>query len=509
MAAAAVALGVLYAAGALLPFHFLSSPEAGAAFFPSAGLTLAALVLTPRRTWPLWLAAVAVAEITVDLTHGQTVPMALGFATANVVEPVLGAALLGVAVWRADNLRTRLLLFVVCAVIVGPMVGGAIGGAVATWWGDGTAWAPIAGRWWLGDAIGVLVVATPILAWKRPPPFGPRQRAAEIALTTALATVIVLVPALAWHHPLVYAVLPVLMWAALRGGVRTVTVAGLGVAFAVDWAAVTGRASQLLDDGSPDAQLVQVQLFLGVTLLAALFLAVEVVERRRSEAGLLAAEQERHEAERSAILAAVAERRRLAADIHDVVGHALSVVLLQAGAARRSVERDPGMARELLESIEETGRTAFRNLDHALWLVDRDALREGGPGLDEVPQLVDTLRQVGLRVDLVVDGDDPPPSEVVDRSAYRVVQEALTNVVKHAPRAHALVRVHREPGCIVVTVTDDGWLTAPSSGTPGGGRGLIGLRERVEVLGGALDCGPLPRGGFRVRASFPVAGRGP
>src|SRR5215213_2748132 len=155
MSAAAFALGGLYALGALLPFWFLSSPDAGAAFFPSAGVTLAALALTPRRTWPLWLAAVAVAEVAVDLTHDQTVPMALGFAAANVVEPLLGAACLRASMPGAGSLRARLLLFVALAVVLGPMVGGAIGGLMASWWGSGAAWAPIAGRWWLGDAIGV------------------------------------------------------------------------------------------------------------------------------------------------------------------------------------------------------------------------------------------------------------------------------------------------------------------------------------------------------------------
>jgi signal transduction histidine kinase len=506
LGAGAVALGGLYAVGALLPFWFLSSPDAGAAFFPSAGLTLATLVLTPRRTWPLWLAAVAVAEVTVDLTHGQTVPMALGFACANVVEPLVGAAAFRAALPGAASLRSRLLLFLAFAVVLGPMVGGAIGGAVATLWGNGAAWAPIAGRWWLGDAIGVLVIATPILAWLHPPAFGPPQRPTGITVTTALAVAVVLVPALAWHHPLVYAVLPVLMWGAVRGGVRTVSIAGLGVAFAVDWAAVTGRASQLVDDGTQADQLVQVQLFLGVTLLAALVLAVEVLERRRSEAGLLAAEVERHRAERNAILAAAAERRRVAGDIHDTVGHALNVVLLQAGAARRVVENDADQARELLESIEATGRSAFRSLDLALGLIDRTSLEAGGPGVDAVSELVGTLRQAGLRVELVIEGEDPQLATIVDRSVYRVVQEGLTNVAKHVPEAHTVVRVRREPTWLVVTVTDDGGRSPRPSPPPGGGRGLVGLRERVELLGGRLESGPTLRGGFRLQASFPVLG---
>jgi signal transduction histidine kinase len=506
LGAAVVGVGALYAVGALLPFWFLSSPDAGAAFFPSAGVTLAALALTPRRTWPFFLAAVAVAEVAVDLTHGQTVPMALGFAAANVIEPLLGAATARGLAPRVPSLRGRLLLFVSCAVLLGPMVGGAIGGLVAAAWGSGAAWAPIAGRWWLGDAIGVLVVATPVIAWVHPPRYGPRQRPLQIAVTTALATAVVLIPALAWHHPLVYAVLPVLMWGAVRGGVRTVSIAGLGVAFAVDWAAVTGRASQLVGDGTPLDQLVQVQLFLAVTLLAALVLAVEVVERRRTEAELLAAEEQHHRGERNAILAAASERQRMAGDIHDTIGHALNVILLQAGAARRSVDGDIELTGELLESIEATGRSAFRDLDVALGLIDRRSLEGAAPGLEAIPLLVDTLRRAGLRVELVVDTADRPLSTIVGRSAYRVVQEALTNVSKHAPDAGAVVRVHREARRLVVTVSDDGWRAPSRRSPPGGGRGLLGLRERVAVLGGDLESGPTPGGGFQVRASFPVLG---
>src|SRR4051794_34010852 len=174
--AAAVGLGCLYALGALLPFWFLSSPDAGAAFFPSAGVTLAALALTPPRRWPLFLAAVAVAEVTVDLTHDQTVPMALGFAAANVVEPLLGAATLRTAKQRAGSLRAELLVFLGCAVVLGPLVGGAIGGLVATWGGDGGAWGALAGRWWVGGALGGLVGGPPLLAWGRGGGWGARPR---------------------------------------------------------------------------------------------------------------------------------------------------------------------------------------------------------------------------------------------------------------------------------------------------------------------------------------------
>src|SRR5262249_4992309 len=126
----AVVVGGLYALGAELPFWFLRSPAAGAPFFPSAGVTLAALVLTRRRYWPLLLALVAVAEVAVDLQHHQTVPMALGFAAANVVEPVIGAVLLRRYFRREMTQLGALACFLLCAVGLGPMVAGAIGASV-------------------------------------------------------------------------------------------------------------------------------------------------------------------------------------------------------------------------------------------------------------------------------------------------------------------------------------------------------------------------------------------
>ena len=153
---------------ALLTFWYFSNPQSGVVFFPSAGLTLAALLLTRRRTWPLWLAAVAVAEISIDLAHGQTLFMAVGFATANVVEPLVAATLISGSKNHLDAAPRRYLLrYVACAVIIGPLVGGLIGGPVAAIAGTGD-FASTAAKWWLGDAIGVLVVATPVLAWRAP-----------------------------------------------------------------------------------------------------------------------------------------------------------------------------------------------------------------------------------------------------------------------------------------------------------------------------------------------------
>jgi signal transduction histidine kinase len=149
-------------------------------------------------------------------------------------------------------------------------------------------------------------------------------------------------------------VLPVLIWAALRGGISAVGLAAVGVAFATNWATLTGRASDFLGTGNEDELLVLVQLFLMVTIVTALVLAVEVAERRRAERARGEAEAAQAESEQSALAAAESERRRIARETHDIVGHALNVILLQAGAARRTLPEDAESTRQRLESIECT-----------------------------------------------------------------------------------------------------------------------------------------------------------
>jgi signal transduction histidine kinase len=512
LAVAGVAFGLLYALGAVLPFWFLHTPAAGAAFFPPAGLTVGLLLITPRRTWPVWMAAAAAGELVVDLTHGQTLAMALGFVLANIGEPLVGATVVQ-TVWNRGRQTGRrgLVVFLAGAVGIGPLFGAFVGALVASSTATGPGFDSVFGRWWLGDALGVLVVATPMLVWSLRMPDAPRFRAGETALFALVATGVTLVPAVLWSRPMVFAVLPVLVVVALRGGVRSVSLVGIGVAFAADWAAVTGRASELVPAVSSDDALVQVQLFIGVTLLAALILAVEVDDRLRAERQLREAETRRVHAELATLDAATGEQRRIAREVHDIVGHALNVMLLQAGAARRSMNGDNPLVREHLEAIEEVGRHAFRDLDVALGIVDRSPDLEPGKGLAYVPELVDTMRRAGMAVELVVEGDRPTLTTIVDWSAYRIVQEALTNVVKHSPGATARVTIAYAPDRVRLSVENDGPLGNGNGHGDGvradrHGRGLIGIRERASVLGGEITYGPAARGGFAVEASLPLAG---
>jgi len=506
LAGLAAGLGLLYALGALVPFWYLDRPADGAAFFPPAGLTLAILLLTPRRTWPLWLLVVATAEVTVDLTHEQGVAMALGFALANTLEPLVGAHLLqrGRRGWWSDH-RAALRRFVLFAIVVAPLVGATVGATSSVLFGgSSTRWWTIAGNWWLGDALGVLIVATPILAWSRRSRYESSPPLGILAVMVAAAISITIVPAVIWRQPVVYAVLPILVWAAFTGGTRAVSTVGVGIAAAVDWAAITGRADRLMAPGPHHRPLVSLQIFLALTLLTGMTLATEIAERRRGEQMARRADAERARSEEATVKIAEAERRSITQDTHDIVGHGLNVMLLQVGAARRLFDSDPGLARELLDSSEMIGRRACKDLDIALAMSTASPDLQPGRGLQNLPELVDAMRSTSMRVQLVTEGEHQEISTLVDWSAYRIVQEALTNVAKHAPGAAVTVTVRYDEDNVWLSVVDDGWSSPSATERRGEGRGIIGMHERAAVMGGELEAGPVKPRGFAVRARLPL-----
>lgn len=220
----------------------------------------------------------------------------------------------------------------------------------------------------------------------------------------------------------------------------------------------------------------------------------------------LASAERRRAAE--AARAVAGERARISRELHDIVAHSVTVMLLQAGGARRVVSTDPARAADALGNIEQAGRQAVEELRRMLAVLapgtaePADAVH---PGVADVPELVRRLRGTGLDVELVVTGEPRPVPPSVGLAAYRTVQEALTNVSRHAgTAARAVVRLDWRDG-LRVEVCDGGPAgPAPAAGLSTG-HGLLGLRERVTVAGGRLDAGPLPDGGFEVVARLPVA----
>jgi signal transduction histidine kinase len=220
--------------------------------------------------------------------------------------------------------------------------------------------------------------------------------------------------------------------------------------------------------------------------------------------------EEDREAHRHAAVAG--ERRRVAREMHDIVAHSISVMVVQAGGARRILERDPQRAAEAAARIEQTGRDALAEMRRLLGVLrpeERRPEREPQPGMAGLEALVERARGAGLPVALRVDGERPDVSQGLDLAAYRIVQEALTNALRHAGGAPAEVLVRYGPDVIELEVADRGRGPAGPPATGGGddrlvGHGLVGMRERAQLYGGELHAGPRAGGGFAVRARLPV-----
>ncbi|WP_223199003.1 sensor histidine kinase [Solihabitans fulvus] len=202
------------------------------------------------------------------------------------------------------------------------------------------------------------------------------------------------------------------------------------------------------------------------------------------------------------------ERSRIAGELHDVVTHNVSVMVIQAGAARKVMDAAPEQSKEALLAVEASGRAAMAELRHVMGLLAAsDGARQDGsgdglepqPGLDQLDTLVERVRAAGIPVTVAVSSPSDPLPPGVDLAAYRVVQEALTNTIKHAVGAKATVAIGHDGDWLEIEIADTGGTPGVQSRT-GNGRGLVGLRERLAVYGGTLDAGPRLGGGYRLRA---------
>jgi signal transduction histidine kinase len=251
-------------------------------------------------------------------------------------------------------------------------------------------------------------------------------------------------------------------------------------------------------------------------VLAAAWLLGRFVGVRRVYVGQLEErtaelEQAREELARRAV---AEERLRLARELHDVVAHSMSVIAVQSGVGAHVADTRPEEAAKALAAIEATSRAALTELRRLLGVLRRDSEPLDDltpvPGLADLEILLAEVAKAGLAVRVRVEGTQSQLPAGVDLSAYRIVQEALTNVVKHAGSARAQVVVGYRDQEVTVEVTDDGRgaISAGSDGRVGSGHGLIGMRERVAAFGGDLEVGPRPGGGFRVAARLPLAADG-
>lgn len=233
--------------------------------------------------------------------------------------------------------------------------------------------------------------------------------------------------------------------------------------------------------------------------------AGRLVRSRRLAAVRLAAlaDSLAREREETARLAVAAARGRMSREVHDIVAHSLGIIVLHAEAADAVLERDPSSVRRPLRIIQDTGREALDELRRILDLLGADDASSPLPGLLDVPELVAGFEGAGLPVTLRVSGDLGGTSPGLGLTIYRLVQESLTNVLKHTDASHCTVAVTATPEGIEVEVHDTGPPRPGGPAVPGAGRGLAGMRERVELFDGELTCGATPDGGFLVTARLP------
>lgn len=233
------------------------------------------------------------------------------------------------------------------------------------------------------------------------------------------------------------------------------------------------------------------------------------IQEGRSISLAVAADRAQSEQEATAQAAVHEERARIARELHDVVAHNVGLIVLQAGGARSVLGTNPERARTALRQVEETGRQTLTEMRHLVGILRVDAEREPLPRLERLPALVDEARAAGLAVELEVEGEPVDLPAGLELAAYRLIQEALTNVRKHAPTSRAKVRLCYEPDRLRIEVSDDGGpsdaVRDSARNASGLGHGLIGMRERVQLYGGRLQAGPLPVGGFRVEALLPLS----
>ena len=323
------------------------------------------------------------------------------------------------------------------------------------------------------------LVFTLSLAWRR--------RAPLVVLAVAIATMLLanLVSALdAPATPAIALVVAVYSVGAHTAGLRA-SIGALGVAGVIG---VTAARQLSLAD----------VLFIAM-IVGGAWLAGRAIRHRR----LRETQLEREKAEAEAAIAE--ERTRIARELHDVVAHAISVIVLQARGGRKLLDAEPEEARQALDAIERTASQALGEMRRLLGLLresDAELALAPQPTLSRLEDLVGQVREAGLPVEVAVEGEPRELPPGVDLSAYRIVQEALTNALKHAGPATARVTVRYGDGELDLEISDDG-VGAGNGG--GAGQGLAGIRERVAVFGGDVETGQRPEGGYAVRARLPYA----
>ena len=513
LAAAALFAGVAaaHAAGTAVVYQFSHLTSAGEVFFPAAGVTVAALLLVPRRWWPIVLAATFVSELAADLILGEGAVTAIGSALANTAEPLLGAVVVLRTTGGCPRLSHRrdLAAFVLGAAVVGPALGALIGAMATRFTHPHGPFFTVFARWWTGDALGVLIVGSVILAWliRDWRAIRPRFAVFESSLLAVMTCLVTWLVFWRWSPALAYLALIPLGWAAIRFGTRGTTTAGAAIAMLAEWATDTGHGLFAVISHNHDQALWFLQLFLAVALLGGLMMAAAVAEMSRAEAALRASENAERDARLAAEQAHTAERAQLARELHDSVSQALFSMTMHAGTAELA------MAKAGLEEDSPAFRAVgrLRTLTAGALAEMRALIFELRPGALAEEGLVSALRRqaaaISAREDVQITVTGPeerlPLPAAAEEHCYRLVLEAWHNTVKHAAAAAMTATITADDAGVTVELADDGRGFDPGAVRPGH-LGLRTMSERAAAMGATFDLASAPGQGTTIRFHLPL-----
>jgi signal transduction histidine kinase len=508
------AVAAAHAAGTAVVYQFSHLTSAGEVFFPAAGVTVAVLLLVPRRWWPVVLAAAFSAELAAHVILGEAAGTAIGAALASTAEPALGAVLVLRALGGRPQLSRRrdLTTFVLCAAVAAPALGALIGAVATRFTYPHGPFLTVFARWWTGGALGVLIVGSLLLAWltREASPVWARHCLFEGGLLAVITCLVCWLAFWRWPPELAYLALVPLGWAAIRFGTRGATAAGAVIAVLAEWATAAGHGLFAAVSHTHDRALWFLQLFLAVVFLGGLMMAAAVAEVSRAEAALRASEAAERDARLAASDAHATERNRLARELHDSVSQGLFSMTMHAGAAQLALAR-AGLAES---SPAARAIARLRTLTAGALAEMRALIFELRPGALAEEGLVSALRRQGAaisareEVQITIDGPDSRLNlaPAAEEHAYRVVLEAWHNTVKHAGAAAITTTVTADAAAVTVQVNDDGCGFDPAS-VPPGHLGLQTMRERAAAIGATFHLASAPGKGTTI--TFRVPGRQP
>jgi signal transduction histidine kinase len=498
--------------GQAVVYQFDHTPSSGVSFFPGDGVTLAALLLTASRRWPLIAGATFLAELGSHISLHEPLLTGVGLAASNTIGPLAGAWLVLWLLGHTPHLEDTRDLWVLlgAAVVGGPLVDALTGPPFARIAVHASPYLETMARWWTGDALGVLIVALPILAWAQPVrwphPAGrhPPEAAACAGVLVAVSVLVFFV----FTQPLAYLVLVPLGWAALRFGARGATTAIATLTVIAEFAVVTGHSQFAAQHpGEVRSALWLLQLFLAVTALAALVVASEVAHTRRAEAARLVSELAEQRAEHASAQAALNERARLARELHDSVSQALFAAAMHARSAEKQLTRspaagDPKLATDL-EALRELTSAAQAEMRALIFEMRPESLATEGLVNALARQAAAVQARTGLPVAVTGPRERLDIEAAAEEHLYRIALEALNNTVKHAQATTISISVVDLGDAVELVVSDDGTGFDSTRESPGH-LGLQTMRERAADAGGTLEVSVRVGVGTAVRCTVPT-----